>query len=572
MLNLGVHRSGKKYTAAVYAPGTRGCTMKLYNSGSADPAAVVGMHEDPLHRGVFCCEFESDADEYVFEGDRGNIPDPYARVLNIDRTHCVLEKKPFVINEPVFVPADYPDLIIYKLHVRGFTAHESSGVRYKGTFKGIAAKLPYLKSLGINAVLLMPCYDFNPVIGSRGEGGEVVNFWGYGAEAAYFAPKASYASEPGRVREEFASVVKALHANGIAVFTEMDFPASVPGYRVLEVLRFWHDTYHIDGFRVIGSSVPAKMIADDPCLMGVRLISDYWNDECIAARGRDNTGLADCNDGFMINVRRFIKGDEGQVSGFAENVRSTGGGAARVNYIADHNGFTLADVYSYDERHNEANGEKNRDGREINYSWNCGVEGPTNSRHILKLRTKMIKNALTVLFLSQGTPMLMAGDEFGCTHGGNNNPYCCDNEQGWVVWEKGTRARELRDYTVQLIKLRQSHRVLSNVVGLRGTDYVYSGCPDISFHGTSAWYPDYGYYSRTLGVLLNGEYARVDRIRPDASFYIIYNMHWQDHVFDLPTINKGSFRLLLSTDPDTVYTDGRTCEVRARSAAVFVSV
>ncbi|MCR5683989.1 MAG: hypothetical protein K6G81_01015 [Lachnospiraceae bacterium] len=463
---------------------------------------------------------------------------------------------------------DYEDLFIYKLHVRGFTVDKSSGAKHPGTYSGLVEKIPYMRQLGVNAVLLMPCYEFNERMIQGAGSPAKLNFWGYGAEGYYFAPKSGYASDPSNARREFFDMVNALHESGIAVFMEMDFASGTPDSLMLDALRMWRSEYGIDGFRIIGDYVFKRLFMSDPLLKGVKLIMN-GHDMCESGDKACMKRIAECNDGFMVTVRRFLKGDEDQVKLFSEMFRKGFVKTGRVNYLADHDGFTLADVYSYDERHNRDNGENNLDGREINYSWNCGVEGETKSRQVLKLRYRMIKNALTVLFLSQGTPMLMAGDEFGLTHFGNNNPYCLDNEQSRVIWDKGSRAKNLHDFVRKLARLKTSHRVFANRAQLQGLDYIYSGRPDISFHGTRAWYPDFGYFSRTLGVLLNGDYAMVDRKHKDSTFYVAFNMHWEEHEFDLPVEAKNEVETALTTDASNKLTDHRSCVIRPRSIAVF---
>ncbi|MBO4415554.1 MAG: hypothetical protein J5824_06180 [Lachnospiraceae bacterium] len=605
-MTFGVNKLENGYSAIFYAPKAKEVSIILFKKGEEQPSESYRMSDpenNPYGRGVFSCCFDTDLDEYLFEADGRYFIDPLARQLTGDDKFgiCVEEcggpkakhskntrrntdgnknsagiRCRLFKDSPVsdkgpdsFKIPDFADMVIYKLHVRGFTMHASSGVKKRGTFAGLVEKIPYLKELGINAVLLMPCYDFDENMEQGFGAAGKLNFWGYGAVSRYYAPKSSYAADPANACEEFASMVRAFHRSGIAVLMEMDFAKSVPDIAMLEALRYWRSGYHIDGFRIIGDYAPRRIFATDPCLNGTLLIGSTWDDESVRAREQSQANLAECNDTFMIGVRRFIKGDEGQVRIFSDLLRKNCARTAKINCLADHDGFTLNDVFSYDERHNEANGEMNMDGREINYSWNCGVEGETGRRNIVKLRMRMIKNALCTLFISQGTPMLLAGDEFGNTHHGNNNPYCCDNEQSWVVWDKTAKARELRGFTKSLIKLRREHRVFSNKIELLGTDYIYKGCPDVSFHGTKAWFPDYGYYSRTLGILLNGEYAVVDRDKRDKSFYVAFNMHWEEHEFDLPGNAKNEFVKVLSTDPDNSVTDDRKCLIKPRSIAVF---
>ncbi|MBO7354506.1 MAG: hypothetical protein J6U61_09685, partial [Lachnospiraceae bacterium] len=422
MHKLGIFKQDSRYTAAIFAQSARTCRLRLYDAGAPEPKEVVAMKEDPEHNSVFFCEFGTRADEYDFETDLGVINDPYAvrmsgdRIFGFDRDYvrAAMPGQALKFADRAHKKIDYSDLIIYKLHVRGFSKDASAHAEAPGTFKAVAAKVQYIRSLGFNAVLLMPCYDFDEVMPAGFGQPARINYWGYGSPANYFAPKTAYAADPKKVCEEFASMVKAFHAAGIEVLMEMDFTPQVPDILTLEVLRFWHETYHIDGFRLMSGSFSPRLAATDPYLRGVKLIRDHWSEDCTGTlQLRERPVLAESNDDYMEAVRRFLIGDEGVAKEFSERIRDNGNLAAKVNYFADHNGFTLADVFSYDVRHNEANNEKNLDGREINHSWNCGVEGPAAGRTVNRLRLKMIKNALAVLFMSQGAPMLMAGDECG---------------------------------------------------------------------------------------------------------------------------------------------------------------
>ncbi len=578
MHKLGIYKQGSKYTAAICAQSARSCSLRLYDAGAPEPKEVIAMKEDPKHNSVFFCEFETRADEYDFETDLGVINDPYAvrmsgdRIFGFDRDYVRASMPGTALKfaDRAHKSIDYSDMIIYKLHVRGFSKHSSARAEEPGTFKAVTRKVPYIKSLGFNAVLLMPCYDFDEVMPAGFGQPARINYWGYGSPANYFAPKTAYAADPKKACEEFAAMVRTFHASGIEVLMEMDFTPQVPDILTLEALRFWHETYHIDGFRLMSGSFSPRLAATDPYLKSVKLIRNHWPEDCTGTlRLRERPVLAEANEDYMKAVRRFITGDEGVIKEFSDRIRDNGNLAAKVNYFSDHDGFTLADVFSYDVRHNDANNEKNLDGREINYSWNCGVEGETASRTVNRLRLKMIKNALAVLFMSQGTPMLMAGDECGSTHYGNNNPYCCDNEQGWVIWQNNAFANEIRRFTKDMIALRKAHRIFSNIIELRGSDYIHSGCPDVSFHGTKAWYPDFGHFSRTLGMLLNGEYAITDRVNRDTSFYVIFNMHWEEHEFDLPSVNHSTFRFVFATDPKNSYDGGKSCLAAPRSITVF---
>lgn len=514
---------------------------------------------------------------------------------------CMAEEDEFDWEDDRQPDTDYSDLILYKLHVRGFTVHASSGVKHPGTYKGITEKISYLQKLGINGIILQPCVEFNEfmdyginigadieqdvfrsrfrpyvnrIVESR------LNFWGYGAQSFYFAPKASYASEPDKACNEMKEMVKKLHKAGIEVIMEMDFGKCNEPSFVIDSLIYWVRDYHIDGFRVNAGQVPMSLIVSNPYLCNVKLISQSIDGEVFSHLKPGNRyHLAVANDAFQNTMRRFVKGDEGQLKYVSDYLMKNSKEPAFINFMADHDGFTLNDVYSYDERHNELNGERNRDGRDMNYSWNCGTEGPTKKRRITDLRNKMIKNALSVLFLSAGTPMLMSGDEFGNTHEGNNNPYCCDNRQGWVIWDKSKRAAELKAFCEQLIDLRRQCGIFCRTEAFSGRDPLMKGMPDISFHGINAWNPDFSYYSRTLCIFLNGDYARIREngknkaekkdtdlrgISENSDIYVIFNMHWDEHEFGLPAADCINWkRIMVSGQPNESASDLFTENIRA---------
>ncbi|MCR5520621.1 MAG: alpha-amylase [Lachnospiraceae bacterium] len=593
----GLTRENAEIKASVFAPGSK--SVKLVCNKK-----TIAMKESQTDPGWFICSFKDESIPlvYHFENEYGAFSDPFAKLLRETGGFGERSEVPDAIlsvpandkktNKTVYKPHDLRSSVIYKLHVRCFTAHPSSGVAAPGTFAGAAAKVRYLKGLGITTVLLMPCYDFDEIVRDRDftrpperkqtapfgavKNGSApaeaapkkLNVWGYSAPAAFFAPKAAYASEPLKADEEFRSLVKTFHKAGIDVMMEMCFPADVAYSFVTGVLTYWRNEYGIDGFRLMGDNPCIPMLAVDPYLTGMTLIAHGWDTSGIGDACRKER-LGSCNDAFMVNCRRLIKGDEDQIRYFAGSFRDNGGDIARINYFADHDGFTLYDVFCYDVRHNEENGERNRDGREINYSWNCGVEGPTGKKNIRLLRQKMCRNALMLLFLSEGVPMLIAGDEFLNTAGGNNNYYCCDNETGYVVWEKNAQARELTSFIRKLIDIKRSHPVFSNKTALKGQDYAGQGLPDISFHGIKAWMPDYGYYSRTLGILLNGRYAMKDKRNADAGFFLLINMHWEAHEFDLPTIDDNPYTRVLASDDTAVSVGERTCVLEGRTTVLF---
>lgn len=591
----GLTKVGNTYNATVFAPSCERCSLI---TDSVEHSSIE-MQPVVSRPGWFSCSFKSSKSitGYLFENEFGRFTDPYARLLKGVDEFGNRPEVPFaaVISEPAPVRGsecyEHHSLrreIFYKLHVRCFTAHPSAGVKHGGTFRGVREKLPYIKKLGVTAVILMPIYDFDETMPDRDftvppcatdvkpvevkasdKEQQRLNVWGYSSPAAYFAVKSSYASEPEKAHLEFRNMVGAFHKAGIDVFMEISFNRGLPYSYISEVLYYWNSVYGVDGFRLMGENPYYPLLASEPFLSGIMLITDRIdtddNDRCAVLSDR----LAVCSDSFMVNCRRLVKGDENQVHEFTGRFMDNGGSSARINYFADHDGFTLSDVFSYDVRHNEANLEKNRDGREINYSWNCGVEGPTGKKNIRQLRLRMCKNALTLMFLSQGVPILMAGDEFLNTAGGNNNYYCCDNETGYVVWENGVYSKDLLGYVRQLIALKRDHIVFSNSLPLRERDYTGNGVPDISFHGTKAWMPDYGYFSRTLGVLLNGSFAMFDKRTHDSSYFILMNLHWESHEFDLPTVGDCGYKLVCASDESSVVLNEKTCTLGERTVAVF---
>ncbi len=618
---LGVSRCGKKYNFAVSVPNAGECILHIdymnkNNKGQQEETtAVFVMTRENRYGSVFSLSISGLTQNkflYWYEAFGKTFADPYARQISgrsvFGKTEgdsaakAVVEKENFLWNGDRKLKYSYNDLILYKLHVRGFTKHSSSGVKNPGTFAGIVEKIRYLKDLGVNGVLLMPCYDFNEIADNKSaqgvpiltdsmrakgvfrhaphaiqaEGYRKVNYWGYGAKSFYFAPKASYASKPEQVCREFKTMVRELHKNGIEVLMELDFASGTAYGMILDAIRFWVSEYHIDGFRISADAAKGELTGRDPYLSDTKLISSGWDIERIYGSqiSPEYRNLAECNEGFMTDARRFIKGDEAQIGPFTTRFIKNMARCGTINYITDHNGFTLYDLYSYDRKHNEQNGERNQDGTDFNFSWNCGAEGDTALRRVQMLRLQMFKNAVTALFLSQGTPMLLAGDEFGNSQNGNNNAYCQDNEIGWLEWKKTKAARTSRAFVAMLIRMRKEHVVFHNPLELKQMDYISSGCPDISFHGVKAWYPDHANYCRTLGILLNGAYAKISRAENDVSYYLVFNMHWEVHAFDLPFCSpdkKWKIVFATSQEPPEFAQDNLRLMLPPRSAVVCVA-
>lgn len=508
-----------------------------------------------------------EADGYCYYADNELVPDLYAKgVLGLKDYGREKKEVRYLLPRQAFdwegdcAPAyAYSDSVVYGIHVRGFTRHTSSGVRKKGTFAGIKEKLSYLTELGITAIELMPAYEFDEVelLDEKYQDearGCRINYWGF-KRGYYYAPKSAYAYTED-APAEMKDMIKAAHRAGIEVWMQFYFPKTMNRSEIPEILRFWVTEYHIDGFHLLGEELPTGMIGADALLKQTKLVSDYFPMDEIYPQHqkyqRPESGhkknLAFWKNDFTYDMRKALKGDEGCISPLAFHLQDNQEHAGVINTIAGYDGFTLQDIVSYDRKHNEANGEDNKDGNDYNCSWNCGVEGKTRKRTIQLLRRKQMRNALALVFLSQGTPYLQSGDEFGQTQNGNNNPYCQDNETTWLDWRLLKNNRDFYEYVRSLIAFRKAHAVFHRELQLKGLDYLGCGCPDISLHGKDAWKPLLEHYSRQLGVMYSGRYA-VDRNGcADADFYVALNMHWEPHEFALPKLPKDKcWKICLDT-------------------------
>lgn len=440
--------------------------------------------------------------------------------------------------------------IIYKLHVRGFTKHKTSKVKHKGTFLGIAEKIPYLKELGITAVEVMPAYEFEEVIEKENlykpsyaieetQALDVLNYWGYG-KGNYFTPKASYAATK-NPQKEWKDTIKELHKNGIEVIMEFSFGAHEDQTMMVDCVKYWVEEYHIDGVHLYGANLPVSLLAQHPVLAEVKILQNYQDTTAVYEEDEipETKILMEYNDGFEGCARRLLKGDAGQISDFAYRNRKNEEQQGIVNFMANHDGFTLYDSVSYEKKHNEDNGEAGKDGNNYNYTWNCGVEGATRKKKILDFRKKQLKNAFAMVLLSQGSPLILSGDERCNTQRGNNNAYCQDNEISWMTWQENAFQKEIYDFVRHLIAFRKKHPILSGAVRLRVMDYLACGYPDVSYHGEKAWTPYFEEDSRYVGIMYCGNYACVDKKECDDFFYIAYNLHWEKHVLALPNLPKN---------------------------------
>lgn len=505
-------------------------------------------------------------------------------------------------DRPPSIPLE--DSILYRLHTRGFTKHASSRVKGKGTFSGIREKIPYLKELGITMIELMPSYEFNErILEESGE--KRLNYFGY-ADAYYFAPKASYAScanyanakvlkaveddEAWNVSKssrcdasyELKELIRELHQAGMEISMEFYFQPGISMEFVVACLIYWKMEYHVDAFHVNQNGVDMTGLAKNPYFSDCKLFGNEWDTDSIYQKEPKVKRLAAMNDGFMVDMRQFLKSDENQINGFLYRLVRNPEKEGVINYIANHDTLTLQDMVMYERRHNEANGENNRDGNPFNYSWNCGVEGESRRKKILERRMQQMKNAMVMVLLSQGVPMLFSGDEFARTCQGNNNPYCQDNEITWLNWNWSKRGQELYEFTKELIAFRMAHRILHMPKQLRMMDYGAVGRPDLSYHGSRAWYPDTDAFARHIGVFYNGEYARYTKdAKADEDIYVAYNCFWDAHKFDLPRpFGKKVWKRVIHTfcgEMPFVTTESEILEeqkqlvVPARSIVVLIS-
>jgi len=512
---------------------------------------------------------------------------------------------------PLRLPPE--DMVIYELHVGGFTRHPSAGVRYPGTFRGLIEKIPYLKSLGITHVELMPIMAFDeqdvpPGVHERG----LSNFWGYSTHS-FFAPHPGYcaASEPQHHRDEFRDMVKALHRAGIGIILDVVFNHTAEGGAggptinfkgfgnetfylldsldkgiyldftgcgntlnanhpfvarfILDCLEYWVRAMHVDGFRFDLASALARgedgqPLHNPPLLWGIELSDDLAHTEIIAeawdAAGLYQVGAfpgyrwMEWNGRYRDSVRRFVRGDAGLIGEIASRIAGSSDlyqanlrlPINSVNFVTCHDGFTLWDLVSYDRKHNELNGEGSRDGTNDNLSWNCGSEGPTQDEAILALRQRQARNFLAILFLSQGIPMLLAGDEVLRTQGGNNNAWCQDNATGWFDWRLVQDNAEMLQFVTGLAALRWRHPSLRRRRFLTGRPRNPSTSPDIIWLGPEGQPPRWDEpRCQALAFVL----AAV--AETEADLFVMLNMDRQDRHFRLPSLSGRRWHLALAT-------------------------
>lgn len=580
-LLLGTNRIGNGFQFAIEAPETAEVSLLLYYKKSEKPVQEIVLGEEFSFgriRSVYLAGFHTRDYEYNYKINGVVVQDPYAYLLtgkeefgklpekeDEHKVRCGFLKGNFSWEEDQSPSISYSQMVLYKVHVRGFTKQAGIPAKKRGTFSGIIHMIPYLKKLGINALELMPAYEFTEIAKEEKPSGMVitkkkknrVNYWGY-MDACYTAPKSAY-SATDDPEKEFKTLIRELHKAGIECIMELYFPAEINPLIVLRVAQFWHLQYHVDGFHMTGDGVVKNLLLADPILSNTKIMVDGFPEADLYKTS--NTNLAEYNDGFLQDMRRFLKGDEEVLKPAIWRIRRNPEKRAVINYLAYQNGFTLMDLFSFNLKHNEDNGEDNQDGQNYNFSWNCGNEGPVTRGKVRKLREKILRNAIVLLFLSQGTPMLYGGDEFGNSQNGNNNAYCQDNPIGWIDWKAYGKNRTLYQFVKQMIEFRVAHPIFHGEKELRGVDYQTFGFPDISFHGERAWFVDQEHSSRLLGIMYNGAYAVKENGEKDDCFYIACNFQSETRSIAIPNLpGKKKWYKILDTNEVSFAEEHTLCE------------
>lgn len=573
-LLLGANRTAEGYNFAVEIPDDTEAFLLLYHKKSKKPTQEISFKQGNRTGNISALllgDFVPEEYEYNFCINGEVVQDPcaysicgrehfgvYPDETDQHKIRCgFLTESPFDWENTVNPEIPCDEMILYKLHVRGYTRQAKIASRKRGTFSGLTEMIPYLKDLGVNAVELMPAYDFMEVLPpDRNKGlvsakkDEKINFWGY-VPGFYFAPKRAYCASA-QPETEFREMIRALHREGIACIMEFFFPKEMNPLTALRALQFWKLYYHVDGFHLIGEGVPVQVLLNDGVLSHTILMMNQvpvWD----IPKKRQGCGkyLAEYRSGFLQDMRRFLKSDEETVQAASARIRENSDAYACVHYMACQDGFTLADAVSYNYKHNEENGEDNQDGTSYNFSWNCGAEGPTRKAAVRQMRERQMRNAFLLLLLSQGVPMIYAGDEFANSQDGNNNAYCQDNPVGWVDWKSFRKNEKLFSFVKDVIAFRKAHPVLHQPKELKGVDYLTKGFPDISFHGERAWYLNSENTSRLLGVMYCGAYGRKSDGTPDDHIYVAYNFHWENRTIALPNLPGNAVWKKVADTSDT---------------------
>ncbi len=482
--------------------------------------------------------------------------------------YCGKEKQKFDWENDRFPEVPKSEMVMYKLHVRGFSMDGKVRGRKKGTFAAVMDKIPYLKELGITTVEFMPVYEFEEIVleekpeipeyirkkmtqeeeallQSGGITATGLNYWGYGA-GNYFAVKSSYAST-NNASKELKTLIKTMHQNGLECILEMCFPRGMNQNVIMHILRFWVREYHVDGFHLLGESVPIKSVCQDMFLSRAKIFCEHYSMDCYNA-DKVYPNLYLYNDEYLYPARKLLNQHGGAIDEFANQQKKQNQSMGFVNYIANNNGFTLMDTFSYQNKHNDENGENNADGNNWNFSSNYGIEGKSTKRSVNEQRKRQILNAYTMLFMAQGVPLIWSGDEFGNSQNGNNNAYCQDNKTGWLNWRNAEKQKWIIDFVKQMAAFRKEHPIIRMETPMKFNDYGHKGCPDLSYHGENAWLSGFYDGNAAFGTMYCGDYVKKENGEKDDYIYVGYNFHSGLNYLALPKLpNKKKWYLVMNT-------------------------
>lgn len=666
-----VASNGVSFT--INSHGATRCTLLLFKPQASKPYARIPFPDsyrigDTYSMLVF--DIKPDEFEYAFSFDGPYEPangllfneenvllDPYSRAVTGQRKwgekpeggkdfeyRARVVKSNFDWGNIKQLEQPFEDLVIYETHVRGYTKDKSSGVSAPGTFAGLKDKIPYLKDLGINAVELMPIFEFDEMESARVvDDVQLYNYWGYNT-VSFFAPNTSYAfnEEHNHEGDELKSLIKALKENGIEVILDVVFNHTAEGNEmgpcfsfkgidnnvyymltpdahyynfsgcgnvmncnhpvvrsfIIDCLRHWAIEYRVDGFRFDLASILGRdqngapmanppileSLAFDPVLGKMKLIAEAWD-----AGGLYQVGSfpswnrwAEWNGRYRDDMRSFLKGDDGMAGNAITRITGSRdlyspesrGHKASVNFLTCHDGFTLYDLYSYNDKHNEKNGWNNTDGDNNGHSWNCGVEGETDDPNVNGLRRRLIKNAFAALLCSRGPAMFFAGDEFCNTQFGNNNAYCQDNIISWLDWSRLEEFKEIHDFVRHMIQFRKEHPILRRMTKPSSCQF-----PEISVHNGTPFNASTDYKTKLIGIMYAGR--NEEDTEDDIVFYCM-NAYWEPLVMQLPVLPNGK-HWHVDTNTNAEYFDGEdftaktellgvnTIRVPARTTIILVA-
>lgn len=666
-----VASNGVSFT--INSHGATRCTLLLFKPQASKPYARIPFPDsyrigDTYSMLVF--DIKPDEFEYAFSFDGPYEPakgllfneenvllDPYSRAVTGQRKwgekpeggkdfeyRARVVKSSFDWGDIKQLEQPFEDLVIYETHVRGYTKDKSSGVSAPGTFAGLKDKIPYLKDLGINAVELMPIFEFDEMESARVvDDVQLYNYWGYNT-VSFFAPNTSYAfnEEHNHEGDELKSLIKALKENGIEVILDVVFNHTAEGNEmgpcfsfkgidnnvyymltpdahyynfsgcgnvmncnhpvvrsfIIDCLRHWAIEYRVDGFRFDLASILGRdqngapmanppileSLAFDPVLGKMKLIAEAWD-----AGGLYQVGSfpswnrwAEWNGRYRDDMRSFLKGDDGMAGNAITRITGSRdlyspesrGHKASVNFMTCHDGFTLYDLYSYNEKHNEKNGWNNTDGDNSGHSWNCGAEGETDDPNVNGLRRRLIKNAFAALLCSRGPAMFFAGDEFCNTQFGNNNAYCQDNIISWLDWSRLEEFKEIHDFVRHMIQFRKEHPILRKMTKPSSCQF-----PEISVHNGTPFNASTDYKTKLIGIMYAGR--NEEDTEDDIVFYCM-NAYWEPLVMQLPVLPNGK-HWHVDTNTNVEYFDGEdftaktellgvnTIRVPARTTIILVA-